>query len=88
MDGQAVKEGEPLLQLDPTINTADEERAARELMQAKLDIARLRTLTEPEHGFEAPEGADPGLTKLAKLYTRAQADGQAAKVASFDRQID
>lgn len=87
-DGQTVKEGEPLLQLDPTINTADGERAARELMQAKLDIARLRALTEPEVGFEEPEGVSASLVKIARLFTRAQADEQAAKLAMLDRQIE
>jgi hemolysin D len=87
-DGQTVKEGQPLLQLDPTINTADGERAARELMQAKLDIARLRALIEPDVGFQAPEGVSPSLIKVARLFTQAQADEQAAKIAMLDRQIE
>ncbi len=86
-DGQAVKEGAPLLELDPTINTADGERAARELVQAKLDIARLRALIEPETGFQPPDGVSASLIRVARQLTQAQADEQAAKLAMLGHQI-
>ena len=40
-DGQRVKAGEVLIELDATINAAERDRLAKELVAAKLDLARL-----------------------------------------------
>lgn len=87
-DGQAVKQGEALLLLDPTLVEADGERAARELAQARLDIARLRALVAPGAEFAAPEDVDARLVAVARRYAQAQADEQTAKLAMLDRQIE
>ena len=41
-DGQSVKAGEVLIELDPTMTTAEEEHIRNDLVAAQLDIARLR----------------------------------------------
>ena len=43
-DGQVVKRGEVLIELDPTQNRADHDRASNEYRAAKVDAARLRAL--------------------------------------------
>src|SRR5262249_8631433 len=41
-DGQKVKEGDMLVEIDPTINEAEARQARRDLRTTRLDIARLR----------------------------------------------
>ena len=41
-DGDIVKAGQVLIELDPTINAAERERLQGDLIAAQLDIARLR----------------------------------------------
>src|SRR5215471_7843471 len=59
-DGQVVKAGEPLIELDPTINEAESKHYQSDLIAAQLDVARLRAeLSEgdPEANFHPPEDA-------------------------------
>src|ERR1700743_2853520 len=41
-NGQAVKAGDVLIELDPTMTDADEERQKSDLLGAELDVARLQ----------------------------------------------
>ena len=43
-DGQAVKQGDVLIELDSTLNRADRDRASNEYRAAKVEAARLRAL--------------------------------------------
>lgn len=43
-DGQAVKQGDVLIELDSTINRADYDRTFNEYLTTKVDAARLRAL--------------------------------------------
>ncbi|TAK89491.1 MAG: biotin/lipoyl-binding protein, partial [Burkholderiaceae bacterium] len=43
-DGQAVKAGDVLVELDTTLSAADQERYSRELAAAQADILRARAL--------------------------------------------
>jgi len=45
-EGQEVKQGDPLIELDATNSGADKERLESELITAKLEIERLRILTK------------------------------------------
>tara|TARA_R110002110_G_scaffold58612_3_gene166607 strand:- start:1057 stop:2463 length:1407 start_codon:yes stop_codon:yes gene_type:complete len=58
-DGQVVSAGDPILELDPTETAADAERLAAELLQSRLDIARLEALLAPDptEAFEPPPEA-------------------------------
>src|SRR6266403_5659023 len=62
-DGQSVKEGDILIELDPTMNGAEREHLQSDLIAAQLDVARLRAaLTDspdPLTEFRPPLGADP-----------------------------
>ena len=41
-DGQAVKAGDVLIELDPTVNAAERDRLRDDLLAEQLNIARLR----------------------------------------------
>ena len=87
-DGQPVQAGDVLVEIDSTINAADERRLAHDLLQDRLDVARLSALLAggPEH-FAPPVGADPLLLETARRQMAEQAAEQAAKLAGLDKQI-
>jgi len=92
-DGDRVREGQLLIELDPTTPGADRDRLAHDLLQAQLDVARLTAL-EPAGqagatagAFLAPKGAPASAVAEARAAMRAQADSQAAKLAALDQQI-
>ena len=62
-DGQTVKAGEVLLELDPTINQADRQRLQGDLTAAELDAARLTAVlnqeADPLTTFRPPEAPAP-----------------------------
>jgi len=87
-DGQVVKAGEVLVELDPTTSEADETRLAHDLLQDRLDVARLTALLSGDTAsFAPPADADPALVATAQRQMVAQAAEQEAKLASLDRQI-
>src|SRR5277367_2580676 len=67
-DGQSVKSGDVLIELDPTMSTADEEHISSDLIAAQLDVARLRaTLTDnddPQVDFKPPVGASADIIAM------------------------
>ena len=88
-DGQSVKAGEPLIELDPTINDAEWKHYQSDLTVAQLDIARLQAELsdgDPRTNFKPPEDAPPALVALQENFLRDQVAEQEAKLAVFDRQ--
>jgi hemolysin D len=87
-DGDHVAAGDVLVELDPTTDTADRDRIARDLMQAELDIARLRAvLAGDDERFAAPAGADPALADAERRQLAAQLAQHRAKIEGLDQQI-
>ena len=92
-DGDQVKAGQVLIELDRTISMADRERAQADLMQARLDVARLSALRAGLDGaigavgFTPPPGAPQYLVEQARSAMQAQVAEQAAKLASLEQQI-
>ena len=91
-DGDHVKAGQLLIELDPTQTGADADRLSHDLMQAKLDVARLTALKIALQSggaprFVAPDGAPPDLVAEARAGMQAQSDQQAAKLADLTQQI-
>lgn len=90
-DGQQVKAGDVLIEIDPTINGAERDRLEQELMQQKLDAARLRALTslndDLNAAFMAPEGATPDQTAMQQKMLANQIEEVRAKLSSLDKQI-
>src|SRR3984885_1546467 len=59
-DGQQVRAGESLIELDPTMTTAERDHVKGDLVAAQLDVARLRAALsegDPVAHFHAPERA-------------------------------
>ena len=91
-DGDHVQAGQVLVELDPTEVTADTDRLERDLVQARLDVARLGALKASIETGRAPvlaaaSSLPPAGVEEATAAMRAQADQQAAKVADLTQQI-
>lgn len=88
-DGQRVHAGDVLLEIDPTSNAADTQRFGSDLVHARLDIARLRTLLGEDGGglFESVARGQPALSEVARARMAAQKREFEAKLASLDQQI-
>src|SRR6185436_8939231 len=89
-DGQQVKAGDVLIELDPTINAAEREHAQSDLTAAQLDIARLRAALsegpDPVKDFNPPESANPSLVATHRQFLLSQIGEYRAKLAGLDRQ--
>jgi hemolysin D len=90
-DGQTVKSGDVLIEIDPTINAAERDRNAKELLAQQLDVARLRAALARADGQDAdfvpPEGASRAQIALQRYLLDNQVDEYRAKIANVDRQI-
>jgi len=91
-DGDHVRAGQLLIELDPTQPGADRDRLTHDLTQAELDVARLTALKTAAEGggsphLVAPKDASPELVEEAQAGMHAQADQQAAKLADLSQQI-
>jgi hemolysin D len=79
-DGQVVKQGEVLIELDPTQNRADRDRVTNEYRAALVEAARLRALIAGRSTFDAPEGADPAYVALQQQLLTDQLAEYRARV--------
>jgi hemolysin D len=87
-NGQLVKRGDVLIELDPTLNRADHDRASNEYRAAKVEAARLRALIAGRSIFEAPPDGDPQYVLLQRQLLRDQVAEFQARAASAQHLID
>jgi hemolysin D len=87
-DGQVVKKGEVLIELDPTQNRADRDRVSNEHHAAKVESARLRALIAGKATFEAPADADPQYVLLQQKLLRDQVAEYRARTEAALHLID
>ncbi|HEV8389168.1 MAG TPA: HlyD family type I secretion periplasmic adaptor subunit, partial [Dongiaceae bacterium] len=97
-DGDHVKAGDPLIELNSNQALADRDRFARDLLQAQLNLARLHGLAATLPGTEGegrvpkladpPKNAAPEDVALTLAAMRAQAANERAKLADLDQQIE
>lgn len=87
-DGQAVQQGDVLIELDATLNRADRDRVSNEQRAAKVDAARLRALIKGEAAFDAPADADQAYVGLQLQLLRDQLAEYQAKVAATQHLVD
>jgi hemolysin D len=92
-DGDHVRAGQLLIELDPTQPGADRDQFAHDLIHARLDVARLSALLAAVQTGRAPELTPPAdapadLVAEARAAMQAQAEQQAAKLADLTQQID
>jgi hemolysin D len=90
-DGDTVKAGEVLIELDPTINAAEREHLQSDLIAAQLDVARLRAALadgpDPLADFHPPAGASAPLVATQQQHLVAQTAEQRAKIGALDRRL-
>lgn len=79
-DGQVVKQGEILIELDATQNSADRDRASSEYRAALVEAARLQALIAGQSTFAAPGDVDPEFVLLQRQLLRDQTREYAARV--------
>ena len=90
-DGQAVKSGDVLIELDTTISAAELSRLKGDLLSAQLDVARTKAaLTrneDPLNAFKPPADATPTQTEMHRRFLVSQSAEQNAKLAAIDQQV-
>src|SRR5215475_6065877 len=89
-DGQSVKAGDVLIELDPTMNAAELGHLRSDLMGSQLDAARLHAALaqdDPLAAFNPPADAPRPLIDMQRRLLASQAAEQKAKLASIDGQI-
>jgi hemolysin D len=89
-DGQAVKAGDVLIELDPTVNAAERDHLHNDLLAEQLNIARLRAALaagdDPVADFTPPADADPALISTQRQLLLNQVTEHRAKIAALARQ--
>src|SRR3974390_2088226 len=86
-DGQSVKAGEVLIELDPTMTMAEQEHIRSDLIAAQLDVARLHAALNQsdnsETAFLPPSGASLDLISMQRQFLAKQIEENKAKLASL-----
>src|ERR1700704_627957 len=89
-DGQVVRAGDVLIELDPPPNAADRDHLRSDLLAEQLNVARLRTALaggdDPLADFSPPANANPVLIGVQRQLLLNQVGEHRAKVAALGRQ--
>lgn len=83
-DGQAVRRGEVLIELDPTASAADLERLAQEEVAAATHVARLTALLDGATDLTPPDGVAPAVLALHRRMLEDQHAEQRARLDAAD----
>ncbi|WP_316213783.1 MULTISPECIES: HlyD family type I secretion periplasmic adaptor subunit [unclassified Bradyrhizobium] len=93
-DGDKVRAGDVLIELDRTVTKAERRRVAQDLMLSQLDVARLSTLRDSFEDLSSlrqmnvPAGASPAEVARTRATLQAQAAEQLSKLAGVTQQIE
>lgn len=86
-NGDFVRKGQPLIDLDPTLSGADLAQAQKALAAAELDIARNRAIADALGGrdlhFEPPQGTPADVAETQRRLIAAQIAETNATVAGL-----
>jgi hemolysin D len=89
-DGQSVKAGDVLIELDPTMTEAEEKHIRSDLIAAQLDVARIRAAVSDgdnlQDAFHPPAGASAALVAMEQQLLLRQTEEYRAKLAALDGQ--
>jgi hemolysin D len=89
-DGQIVRAGDVLIELDPTVNAAERDHLHNDLLAERLNIARLRAALaggdDRVAEFTPPADADPILISTQRQLLLNQVAEHRAKIAALTRQ--
>lgn len=87
-NGDQVRKGQALLDLDPTLTGADLAQAEKALAAAELEIARNRAIADAlsggPRGFTAPAGTPPEVAETQRRLVAAQLAEVEATTASLN----
>jgi hemolysin D len=90
-DGQSVKAGDLVVELDPTMNGAELGHLKSDLVAAQLDVARLRAAlagnNDPLAEFKPPQDASSELIQMHRRFLLSQTAEQNAKISAIERQV-
>ncbi len=88
-DGQAVKAGDVLIVLDPTMIEADRERQKSDLVSVKLDAARMRAalVDDPLAAFHPPPDAGAARIEMHRQLLLSERAEQDARLSEIGRQL-
>jgi hemolysin D len=90
-DGQIVKAGDALIELDPTINEAERDHLHGDLISAQLDAARLQAMlaegANPLNAFHPPSDANADLVATQRDFLLAQTNEHRSKLGAVDSQM-
>ncbi len=86
-DGQSVKAGEVLLELDPTSTGADRTRLQRDLWENEADVLRSTALLEGKTAFTLPADMPPEIAINQQAMVQSKFAEQRAKLAALDADI-
>lgn len=98
-EGERVKAGQVLIELDTTDSSADMERLAVDTMEASIEVSRLRAMVSPEGleilgqpgggypEFVVPQGADPLMVSTQVNLMRSLIAEHRAKLANLQQEI-
>jgi hemolysin D len=89
-DGQSVKAGDVMIELDPTINQAEIQHLQGDRIAAELDVARLTAALaegpDPAAKFRPPESASAAQVSMQRQFLTHQLEQHRAKLGALDRQ--
>ena len=89
-DGQSVKTGDVLIELDPTMNAAELGHLKSDMVGSQLEAARLHAALakdDPLAEFKPPADASRPMIEMQRRLLASQVAEQKAKLASTDGQI-
>jgi hemolysin D len=90
-DGQMVKKGDVLIELDPTATGADRDQVSQTLVLAQLEAARLKALIDspenPETAFVPPPAASILEVQTQRMLLHSQSAEQTSRLSGIDREI-
>ncbi|MEQ8825201.1 MAG: HlyD family type I secretion periplasmic adaptor subunit [Filomicrobium sp.] len=89
-DGQQVRKGDVLVELDPTETAANLEALRSDLLKARLDAASATAILshDPAVAFERPEGADATVTEVTRLQMLGEHQKHRAETETINAQLE
>ncbi|NUA27138.1 HlyD family type I secretion periplasmic adaptor subunit [Cupriavidus basilensis] len=86
-DGQRVKAGDILVELDPTTTTADRDRAQRDHWEAEAEVSRLRALLAGKATLSIIEGLPEDIAATQRALLAGALAEHRAKLAALDAEV-
>ena len=91
-EGQRVRAGDPLVDLDPTESEVDLDQIRRTLQESEMEYARaeysLRHLMGDPLALERPEGMDEAIFQVQRERLESELELLGARLAALDSEID